>query len=279
MSGVLYVAATPIGNLNDASARLREVLASAGTILAEDTRRSGRLLQQFGLKKPLLALHDHNESAASEPLVARMLAGETFALISDAGTPAISDPGYHLIRAARTACVAVVPIPGPSAVIAALSACGLPTDRFCFEGFLPAKSVARRSALTTLAAETRTMVLFESVHRVEDCLRDCVDLIGEMRDAAIARELTKLHEQIVTGTLASLLQQVATGGIPLKGEFVLIIAGAPETDGSSDEGQRLLASLLDAGIPLKEAARAAADVTGARRNALYQFGLTLKSAG
>lgn len=280
VSGRLYVVATPIGNLADASTRMSETLAAVDCVLVEDTRHSGRLLQQIGVKKPLIALHEHNESDWVDRLVQRLAAGETMALISDAGTPAVSDPGFKLIRGARRAAIDVSPVPGPSAVIAALSAAGLPTDKFVFEGFLPARLQARQTALTALADEPRTMVFFESVHRIEEALQDCCAVFGDERHAAIARELTKRHEQIVSAPLGALLQAIATGAIPLKGEFVLVIGGLDQVaEIALSEGERMVEALLAEGIRVKEASRVAARLTGGKRNALYQFALTIQGAG
>lgn len=279
MTGLLSVVATPIGNLSDASERMRTTLAAADLVLVEDTRRSGRLLQQFGLKKPLFALHDHNEGEVVARLLERLLAGEHLALISDAGTPAVSDPGFRLIRAAQDAGVTVSPVPGASAVIAALSAAGLPTDKFCFEGFLPAKTTARLTALRQLIDEPRTMVFYEAVHRIEDCIRDCIEILGSDRLACVARELTKMHEQIVSGSLAELHQQIATGVITSKGEFVLLVAGADNRERDENAGEDLLRALVAENVAVKTAAKVAAKLTGGSKNALYQLGLSIRGDG
>ncbi|MEM7611238.1 MAG: 16S rRNA (cytidine(1402)-2'-O)-methyltransferase [Pseudomonadota bacterium] len=279
MTGRLDIVATPIGNLQDASPRMRESLAAADVVVVEDTRHSGRLLSQFGIKKPLFVLHEHNEQDVVETLLDKLRAGERIALICDAGTPAISDPGFRLVRAARAGGLQVSPVPGPSAVIAALSAGGLPTDRFAFEGFLPAKASARATRLQALATEPRTLVFYESVHRVEDMLIACSDILGAERPAVIARELTKMHEQIVSGDLASLRHALATGEIPLKGEFVVLIGGGTrDADLVSVSAEQLLAALLAESVPLRQAARAVAAVSGYSRNALYQAGLSLQSS-
>ncbi|MEO0575397.1 MAG: 16S rRNA (cytidine(1402)-2'-O)-methyltransferase [Pseudomonadota bacterium] len=274
--GRLDIVATPIGNLADASQRMREALDAADLVLAEDTRRSGRLLQQFGIKKPLFALHDHNETEATAHLVERLQRGEHMALVSDAGTPTISDPGFRLVRAARAAGVVVSPVPGPCAIIAALSVSGLPTDRFCFEGFLPSKMKARLQRLEMLRAEPRSMVFYESVHRIEGMLIDTIDTFGGERAACLARELTKMHEQTVEGTLATIRQAVATGAVPLKGEFVVVIAGNTEAAEDAGAAQVMLRVLLDEGVPVKSAARIAAKLTDQPRNALYQVALNLQ---
>jgi 16S rRNA (cytidine1402-2'-O)-methyltransferase len=276
MSGTLFVVATPIGNLEDLSPRARQTLDNADLIAAEDTRHTGRLLSHFGVKTPLFALHDHNEDKVVATLIADLVAGKSVALVSDAGTPLISDPGYRLVSSAHSNNIRVVPIAGPSAVIVALSAAGLPTDRYCFEGFLPAKQKARRDRMTELAAEPRSIVIYESVHRIRDCLADLVEIIGPDRNAFIGRELTKMHEQCVQAPLADLLRQVDEGDIVSKGEFVVIVAGSIEEQTSSFEVDLLLTELA-AHLPPKDAAKIAAKVTGNKRNELYERLLQLKS--
>lgn len=270
--GRLEVVATPIGNLGDASTRMREALAAADLVVAEDTRRTGRLLTQFGVDRPLFALHDHNEAEVVPGLVARMRDGARLALVSDAGTPAISDPGFRLVRAALAEGVRVSPIPGSVALIAALSVSGLPTDRFAFEGFPPAKAKARLASFQALADEPRTLVFYEAVHRIEASLRDAVVAFGGDRPAFLARELTKMHEQCVSDTLAGLLEAVATGRVTAKGEFVLAIAGNP-TAGDVERVQvsasELMRRLLAAGLSRGDAARLVAGVSGLSRNDLY----------
>jgi 16S rRNA (cytidine1402-2'-O)-methyltransferase len=275
MSGTLYIVATPIGNLEDLTARARQTLASVDIVAAEDTRHTGRLLSSIGAKPALLALHDHNEEQACKGVVEALQGGKDVALVSDAGTPLISDPGYRLVRAARAEAIAVVPIPGVSAVTAALSVSGLATDRFCFEGFPPAKRAARRKWLADLASETRTLVIYESVHRVADCLDDLVDAFGVGREAFLGRELTKLHEQSVRSTLGELRQCIAVGDIPLKGEFVLAVAGADAREAPAVDVDRML-TLLAASLSVKEAARIAAELTGQKKNALYDRIVELK---
>lgn len=273
-TGTLYVVATPIGNRADITRRALEVLAAVDRILAEDTRHSGALLAALGIATPLLSLHEHNEAAQTEAVVGRLRAGENLALISDAGTPLISDPGFRVVRAARQAGVPVVPVPGASALIAALSAAGLPTDRFVFEGFLPAKAPARRARLQELAAETRTLVFYESSHRIQDCIDDLAGIFGVGRQAVIARELTKAFEQIHGGPLAELRTWLAADPNRSRGEFVVLAQGAeplPDSD-VPPEAQRVLAVLLRE-LPVKQAAALAAEITGARRNALYQWAL------
>ena len=273
-SGQLYVVATPIGNRADISQRALQVLKAVACVLAEDTRHSGALLRSLGIATPLQSLHDHNEQAQIEPILARLRAGDDLALVSDAGTPLISDPGYRIVQAARAAGLVVVPVPGPSALIAALSVAGLPTDRFVFEGFLPAKSVGRRARLQALVDEPRTLVFYESSHRIQDCLADLAELFGAHREAVIARELTKAFEQVQGGPLRELLAWLAADSNHLRGEFVVLVAGAPapvETD-VSGEDERVLKILLKE-MPVKQAASLAAEITGARKNALYQFAL------
>ena len=272
--GQLYVVATPIGNRADITERALQVLKSVACVLAEDTRHSGSLLRSLGISTPLQSLHEHNEQAQIEPLLVRLRAGDDLALVSDAGTPLISDPGYRIVQAARAAGVTVVPVPGPSALIAALSVAGLPTDRFVFEGFLSAKTTARRARLQALVDEPRTLVFYESSHRIQETLADFAELFGAEREAVIARELTKAFEQVQGGSLAGLNAWLAADSNHLRGEFVVLVAGAPtpvETDISAEAG-RVLKLLLKA-MPVKQAAALAAEITGARKNALYQFAL------
>ena len=271
-AAILHVVATPIGNLGDLSPRAQQVLREVAAICAEDTRRSGQLLAHFGIGTPLLALHEHNEQQLAERLVARLLAGESLALVSDAGTPLVSDPGYRLVRAARAAGVKVSPVPGPSALIAALSVAGLPSDRFTFEGFLPAKASARRERLAALAGEPRTLVFYESSHRIEESLADLRAAFGDDRPAVLARELTKLFETVLDGTLADLHARVAADADQRKGEFVLVVQGVGEdVDAKLAEGRRVHA-ILARQLPPSTAAKLAAEITGAPRKALYGAG-------
>lgn len=269
-SGKLWIVATPIGNLADLSTRAREILSDVDLIAAEDTRHSAALLAQFGIATRTLALHEHNEREKSDELVRRLREGAQIALISDAGTPLVSDPGYRLVRAAREAGIAVSPVPGACAAIAALSAAGLPSDRFVFEGFLPTKSAARRAHLQTLVAETRTLIFYESSHRIEECLHDCAGVFGNDRHAVLARELTKLFETILDGRLAELAARVASDADQRRGEFVLLIAGA-EADADAAklaEGRRMF-DILRRELPPSRAAKLAAEISGASRKALY----------
>jgi len=271
-AATLYVVATPIGNLADLSPRAQEVLRSVAAICAEDTRHTGQLLSHFGISKPLVALHDHNEEAMAERVVARLLGGESLAVVSDAGTPLVSDPGFRLVRAARAAGVRVSPIPGACAAIAALSVAGLPSDRFVFEGFLPAKGAARRERLNKLAAETGTLVFYESSHRIAESLADMVAAFGAERPAVVARELTKLFETVLDGSLEQLLAKVLADDNQRKGEFVVMVQGAGDDEQARiAEGRRLYAK-LNGHLPPSTAAKLAAELSGAPRKALYGQG-------
>ena len=278
MSGTLFIVATPIGNLEDLSPRARQTLADVDLIAAEDTRHTGRLLSHFGVKTRLLALHDYNEADRASQVIEALQEGKSVALVSDAGTPLISDPGYRVVQAAHEAGIAVLPVPGPSALTAALSVAGLPTDRFCFEGFLPAKHKARRDRLASLSGETRTLVFYESVHRVKDCINDMIDVFGGDRLASISRELSKLHEQVYLAPLEQLSEKLQAGEITSKGEFVIVVTGTDEARRSSLEVDTLLSELAGK-LPDKEVARILARATGEKRNAVYQRLLQLKSNG
>ncbi len=271
-AGTLYVVATPIGNLGDLTARARDVLAAVDAICAEDTRHTRQMLNALGLERPLLALHDHNEAEIAWKLVERLKAGECLALVSDAGTPLVSDPGYRLVREVRAAGLAVSPIPGACAAIAALSVAGIPSDRFCFEGFLPAKGSGRRERLAELAKETRTLVFYESSHRIEEALADFVAAFGGEREAVLARELTKLFETVLGDTLSGIAAKVAADENQRKGEFVIVVRGCEDdTAARLIEGQRLYAKLAEHLKP-SVAAKLAADISGAPRKALYGGG-------
>jgi 16S rRNA (cytidine1402-2'-O)-methyltransferase len=281
-AGRLYVVATPIGNLGDMSPRARAVLSNCALIAAEDTRHTGVLLKAFGIQTPQLSLHDHNEQLRASDIIERLGQGASVALVSDAGTPAISDPGFELVRAAAAAGFEVIAIPGPCAAIAALSIGALPTDRFCFEGFLPARGAARRKRLQSLAAEARTLVLYEAPHRVRETLEDCAAVFGAERSAMVAREITKMHETSYRGSLRDLLARADVDADFGRGEIVLILAGtqAPADDDRGADGHdgaldRALKILL-AELPLKQAARLAAQITGARDNEAYKRALRLK---
>lgn len=271
--GCLYVVATPIGNLGDLSPRAQRVLAQVSGIAAEDTRNTGALLNHFGIRSPLVALHDHNEERISASLVTRLLAGEALALVSDAGTPLISDPGFGLVRAARAAGCEVIAIPGPCAAIAALSIAGLPSDSFLFTGFLPTKSAARRERLAELAREPRTVILYEASHRIADCAEDLAGVFGSRR-LMLAREITKRFEQSVVCTATELPAWLAADEHRVRGEFVLVIEPAPDVSASLAEAERILRALLQE-LPAARAAKVAAVLTGLGRKDLYALALTL----
>ncbi|MCP4043369.1 MAG: 16S rRNA (cytidine(1402)-2'-O)-methyltransferase [Gammaproteobacteria bacterium] len=270
--------ATPIGNLGDITLRAVEVLRLVDVVAAEDTRHSARLFNHLGISKPMISLHEHNEARAVSGLIARLECGERVALISDAGTPLLSDPGYQLVHAAGLAGLRVSPVPGPSAITAALSAAGLPTDRFIFEGFLPAKGAARRQRLRELVGETRTLVFFESPHRVAESLTDMGEVLGQERPGTVARELTKMFEEIHSDTLGNLILWLQGRPERRKGEFVLLVGGVREPDtGFSVEDDRILGLLLDE-LPVKTAAALAADIRGGRKNAFYRRALEVVDA-
>jgi 16S rRNA (cytidine1402-2'-O)-methyltransferase len=268
-AGRLHVVATPIGNLEDLSPRALRTLREVALVAAEDTRHTQQLLSAHGVRATLLALHDHNEEQQVEAVLARLRAGDDVALVSDAGTPLISDPGFRLVRAVRAAGLQASPVPGPCAAIAALSVAGLASDRFVFEGFLPVKGAARRERLQQLAAETRTLVFYESAHRIEESLADLVQVFGAERRAALGRELTKRFETVLDGGLAAIAGRVAADPDQRRGEFVLVVDGAEEdADAALREGRRVYAALV-AHLPPSTAARVAAELTGAPRKALY----------
>ncbi len=270
--GCLWVVATPIGHRDDLSVRAIESLRAVAVIAAEDTRHSRPLLAHHNVATPLIALHEHNERDAVEAVVRRLQSGEDVALISDAGTPLISDPGFRLVRAARAAGVRCIPVPGACAAIAALSVAGLPSDRFVFEGFLPPKAAARRSRLQELAGETRTLIFYESSHRIAESLVDMRDVFGADREAVLARELTKVFETVLDGSLAALASRVAADPDQQRGEHVVLVAGRrEEVDAKLAEGQRVFAILRDE-LPPAKAAKLAAAISGAPRKALYEPG-------
>jgi len=276
MSGTLFIVATPIGNLEDLTPRARNTFAEVDLVAVEDTRHTGRLLSHIGVKTRLLALHEHNEEKVVSSVISVLESGQSVALVSDAGTPLLSDPGFRLVRAAQLRSIVVSPVPGASAITAALSVAGLPTDRFCFEGFLPAKKGARLAALNLISRETRTLVFFESVHRVVETLADMCDVFGAERLAFVGRELTKLHEQCIQGTLQSLHASVVDKTIVSKGEFVIVIAGCDEVTETSFEVDRLLNALADH-LSAKDVAKVAAEATGLKRNDVYKRLLELRN--
>ena len=272
--GKLYVVATPIGNLGDLSPRARDVLASCELIAAEDTRHTGILLKHFGIGTRQVSLHDHNEAARAVEIVALLHGGKSVALVSDAGTPAISDPGFELVRAVAAAGFEIIAVPGPCAAIAALSIGALPTDRFCFEGFLPARGAARRQRLTALESEPRTLVIYESPHRVRETLEDCEAAFGAARAAVVVREATKLHETTYRGSLQELAERSRTDADFSRGEIVLLIGGAAPVEAPSQLDAVLKVLLSE--LPLKQAAHLAAQIVGARENEAYKRALLLK---
>jgi len=276
--GSLYIVATPIGNLGDISQRAISTLQSVDLIAAEDTRHSAKLLQYLAIDTPCVAFHEHNEREKTGKLVEKLLGGESIALISDAGTPLLSDPGYHLVRAAHEQEIPVVPIPGASALLGALVAAGLPTDRFVFEGFLPSKKVARGKHLAGLKHETGTLVFYEAPHRILATLQDMAEVFGEDREVVLARELTKTYETIRRDTLGNLVEWVAQDSNQQRGEIVLVVAGArPQADAElTPEVQRILSVLL-AQLPVKQAASITAEITGQKKNRLYEAALKLGS--
>lgn len=274
--GVLYVVATPIGNLDDLSPRALQTLNAVSLIAAEDTRHSSKLLRHFGILTPVTALHEHNEREKAAELVALLGTGKSIALISDAGTPLVSDPGYRLVRAAHAAGIRVVPLPGACAAIVALSASGLPSDRFAFEGFPPVKSAARRAWFEALAGEPRTLIVYESPHRIVESLHDMVAVFGAARAAVYARELTKQFETVRHATLGELARWVAEDANQQRGEIVVLIHGAaPAVAETGEDAARILRILMKE-LPVSQAAALAAEITGQKKNQLYELALQLK---
>ena len=274
MSGKLYLVPTPIGNLGDISRRMADTMAGADFLAAEDTRVTVKLLNHLGLKKPMVSYHRHNCSTAGPAIVDRLLAGESCALVTDAGTPAISDPGEDLVALCAQHDIEVEAVPGPCALICALSVSGLPTARFTFEGFLPQNKKNRRSHLDSLKGEQRTMVFYEAPHKLEDTLEDFVAVFGEERRIALCRELTKLHEEVVRTTVGQALADCATR--PPRGEYVLVVEGAPEAPAQEADPQAALervAQLRGEGLSLKEACAKAGEEFGIKKRQLYDMSL------
>ncbi|MGL5729247.1 MAG: 16S rRNA (cytidine(1402)-2'-O)-methyltransferase, partial [Plesiomonas sp.] len=266
----LYIVPTPIGNLDDITQRALKVLQQVDLVAAEDTRHSGLLLQHFGIQARFFALHDHNEQQKAEVLVEKLRQGHSIALISDAGTPLISDPGFHLVRRCREAQISVIPLPGPCAAIAALSASGIASDRFCFEGFLPAKSKGRQDTLRAILEEPRTLIFYESTHRLLDSLQDMVTVLGVDRYVVLARELTKTWETIHGAPVGELLAWVQEDEVRRRGEMVLVVEGAkPAEDDALSSLVIKTLSLLAQDLPLKKAAALTAEIHGVKKNALY----------
>ena len=275
LTGILYIVATPIGNLQDITQRALDTFAQVDLIAAEDTRHSGLLLSHYGIKKPFFALHDHNEQEKAHILVEKLKQGSHIALISDAGTPLISDPGFHLVRQCREAGIRVVPLPGACAAITALCASGIASDRFCFEGFLPAKSKARKDKLENIAEEDRTLIFYESTHRILDTLEDMQSVLGEERYIVLAREITKTWETITGNTIKNLREWLLEDPNRTKGEMVLIVEGKPKSDNNDKISSQAVKALelIAEELPLKKAAAIVAELYGYKKNALYQFGL------
>lgn len=275
LTGILYIVATPIGNLQDITQRALETFAQVDLIAAEDTRHSGLLLSHYGIKKPFFALHDHNEQEKAHILVEKLKQGSNIALISDAGTPLISDPGFHLVRQCREANIRVVPLPGACAAITALCVSGIASDRFCFEGFLPAKSKARKDKLENIAEEDRTLIFYESTHRILDTLEDMQSVLGEERYIVLAREITKTWETITGNTIKNLREWLSEDPNSTKGEMVLIVEGKPKSDNNEEISPQAVKALelITEELPLKKAAAIVAELYGYKKNALYQFGL------
>lgn len=273
-TGTLYIIATPIGHRDDITMRALALLQSVDCILAEDTRHSLQLLTALGIKNKLYAFHAHNEHDKSTPFIDQLLNGKNIALISDAGTPLISDPGFPLVRLARQHHIPVVPIPGPSAVITALSAAGVPCDSFLFLGFLPAKQQARKNKLSAVSSELHTLVLYESTHRILECLADIHEVFGAECQLVLAKELTKSHERFVEGTALEILDWLRSDPGHVKGEFVLMIPPREHHLAEQDEG--LLKVLLKE-LPLKQAVLIASQLVDTNKNELYELALRLKS--
>lgn len=277
--GLLYVVATPIGNLADLTDRARQVLGQVDLIAAEDTRETRRLLAHLGVSKRLVAYHDHNEAGVAPRLVKVLTQGQNVALVSDAGTPMISDPGYVLVAAAWEAGIRVVPIPGASAAICALSAAGLPSDRFLFLGFPPRGGAQRRAWIASVAGEPGTLILYESGRRASETLADLASILGEGRRVVLARELTKRFETFLRGSAGDLAQRLSCDPEQQLGELVILVAGAPAKPRDDHEEQARVLRILAEALPLTQAVALAARITGAKRNALYRVGLELRLAG
>ena len=272
----LYIVATPIGNLDDITLRAIDTLKRVDLIAAEDTRHSGLLLQHLGIKAKLFSLHDHNEQEKAHVLIEKLQSGLSIALVSDAGTPLINDPGYHLVKACRENDIKVVPIPGACAAIAALSVAGLPSDKFIYEGFLPAKSKARQDSLASLITEPRTMIFYESTHRLLETLKDMQTIFGADKQIVLAKELTKTWETIVSFPVNELIDWLNQDASRQKGEFVLIVAGYTENNKDVDPKAINTLKLLQKELPLKKAAAITAEIYGLKKNQLYQIGLNLE---
>jgi 16S rRNA (cytidine1402-2'-O)-methyltransferase len=277
MIGELYLVATPIGDMTDITSRALGVLNTVDIVAVEDKRRSSRLFSHFGIKTPMISYHDHSEEKQVKKIIDELLCGKSVALISDAGTPLISDPGYKLVNAAKDKSIKVSPIPGPCALIAAISASGLPSDRFIFEGFLPPKSIARIKKIQNISADFRTIIFYEAPHRILDAVIDMIKVIGPSRKIVLARELTKTYETFISGTLGSVLEIIAKDLDQQKGEIVIVLSGADslEKKAENQDSKRILSVLLEE-LPLKQAVSLGSKITGIQKNIFYKLALDLK---
>jgi 16S rRNA (cytidine1402-2'-O)-methyltransferase len=277
MIGELYLVATPIGDMTDIAPRALDILSTVDIVAVEDKRRSSRLFSHFGIKTPMISYHDHSEEKQVKKIIDELLCGKSVALISDAGTPLISDPGYKLVNAAKDKSIKVSPVPGPCALIAAISASGLPSDRFIFEGFLPSKSIPRITKIQNISADSRTIIFYEAPHRILETLIDMIKVIGPSRKIVLARELTKTYETFISGTLESVLQIIEKDLNQQKGEIVIVLAGADSSEKKieTQDSKRILSVLLQE-LPLKQAVSLGSKITGIQKNIFYKLALDLK---
>ena len=277
MIGELYLVATPIGDMTDIAPRALGILSTVDIVAVEDKRRSSRLFSHFGIKTPMISYHDHSEEKQVKKIIDELLCGKSVALISDAGTPLISDPGYKLVNAAKDKSIKVSPVPGPCALIAAISASGLPSDRFIFEGFLPSKSIPRITKIQNISADSRTIIFYEAPHRILETLIDMIKVIGPSRKIVLARELTKTYETFISGTLESVLQIIEKDLNQQKGEIVIVLAGADSSEKKieTQDSERILSVLLEE-LPLKQAVSLGSKITGIQKNIFYKLALDLK---
>jgi 16S rRNA (cytidine1402-2'-O)-methyltransferase len=277
MIGELYLVATPIGDMTDIAPRALDILSTVDIVAVEDKRRSSRLFSHFGIKTPMISYHDHSEEKQVKKIIDELLCGKSVALISDAGTPLISDPGYKLVNAAKDKSIKVSPVPGPCALIAAISASGLPSDRFIFEGFLPSKSIPRVTKIQNISADSRTIIFYEAPHRILETLIDMIKVIGPSRKIVLARELTKTYETFISGTLERVLQIIEKDLNQQKGEIVIVLAGADSSEKKieTQDSKRILSVLLQE-LPLKQAVSLGSKITGIQKNIFYKLALDLK---
>ena len=277
MIGELYLVATPIGDMTDIAPRALGILSTVDIVAVEDKRRSSRLFSHFGIKTPMISYHDHSEEKQVKKIIDELLCGKSVALISDAGTPLIADPGYKLVNAAKDKSIKVSPVPGPCALIAAISASGLPSDRFIFEGFLPSKSIPRIIKIQNISADSRTIIFYEAPHRILETLIDMIKVIGPSRKIVLARELTKTYETFISGTLESVLQVIEKDLNQQKGEIVIVLAGADSSEKKieTQDSKRILSVLLEE-LPLKQAVSLGSKITGIQKNIFYKLALDLK---